>query len=709
MRLSLLFLFTLGTESVEPERPPGKTRFPINLRSSWLRCLLLTVAGFAVHVPALQGELLWDDQYLLRNNPFIKSPLLIFETFRHYLFLDSFSGHYRPVQNISLILDYFIWNTNAYGFHLTNVLLHVASGVLLYFLLRRLLVSLWNPGSKTASIPSLAAFLVAFLWMVHPVHSAAVDYISGRADSLAFLFASAGWLLVFRARGAASKVARFTFYGSAACCGLMALCSREIAAIWFVLFLVHLLFFNKLISHRTKLISLSCCIALVAIYVGLRQLPERRPGPGPSPSFRVPTRAVLMLRALGDYGRLMVFPSNLHMERTVFDDDNYRSDSSWRKSAGSEYLSLLGLIMAAALLYGSFRKGAGRPIRVFGASWFFLGYLPISNIVDLGATAAEHWLYLPSVGFLIFFAGCAIELPSRYQKMAGTLATVAIIGLSIRSLLRSSDWVTPQTFFERTMAAGGVSTRVAVNLGQIYANQGRYVEAERIFRKVLSISPDYPFACNDLAAVLYRQGKKDEANAIFSATRRAAAETRKTYSLTWISILSMARVCHEEKRDNEALAILEKARVDYPQIWEIISLESEILREVRGPDAALQTVENFAHENWWHYGAALALGRLYAEKGDAERAEAALRHASWLDVHDAEALRLIVLMRLRQNRFNDAFQTQQRAVARQPDEPRQYILLSNILEKMGRSEEARDTLARASHLRALAQNQTIAN
>jgi protein O-mannosyl-transferase len=686
---------------VEPERHPGKTRFPINLRSTWLHCLLLAVAGFAVHVPALQGELLWDDQYLLRNNPFIKSPLLIFETFRHHLFLDSFSGHYRPVQNISFILDYFIWNTNAYGFHLTNVLLHVASGVLLYFLLQKLLVSLWNSGSKTASIPSLAAFLVAFLWMVHPVHSAAVDYISGRADSLAFLFASAGWLLVFRAQGAASKVARFALYGSAACCGLMALCSREIAAIWFVLFLVHLLFFNKLISHRTKLISLGCCIALVAIYAGLRQLPERRPGSGPSHSFSVPTRAVLMLRALGDYGRLMVFPSNLHMERTVFDGDNYRSDNSWRKSARSDYLSLLGLIVAAALLYGSLRKGAGRPLRIFGASWFVLGYLPISNIVDLGATAAEHWLYLPSVGFLIFFAGCTIDLPSRYRKMAGALATVAIVGLSIRSLLRSSDWVTPQTFFERTMAAGGVSTRVAVNLGQIYANEGRYAEAEGIFRKVLSISPDYPFACNDLAAVLYRQGKKDEANAIFSATRKAAAETRKTYSLTWISILTMARVCHEEKQDNEALAILEKARVDYPQVWELISLESEILRLRNEPDRALRIVGDFARKHWWHYGASIALGRLYASKGDSVSAEAALRQASWLDVHDVEALDLIATIQLRQNRLAEARQTLRRAVSRQPDEPRQYAMLSDILEKMGRAVEARAAIAEVSRLQAI--------
>ena len=55
-----------------------------------------------------------------------------------------------------------------------------------------------------------------------------------------------------------------------------------------------------------------------------------------------------MLRALGDYGRLMVFPGNLHMERTIFDPGNYLSRESWRKTAASEYLSILGLVVLAA-------------------------------------------------------------------------------------------------------------------------------------------------------------------------------------------------------------------------------------------------------------------------------------------------------------------------------------------------------------------------
>ena len=679
------------------------------LQSNWIRSVFLAVIGFAVRMPALQGQLVWDDQYLAHDNPFIKSPLLILEAFRHYLFLDSFSAHYRPVQNISFILDYLLWNTDPYGFHLTNVFLHVTSGILLYFLLRKLLVPLWKAGAQSESRASLAAFLVALLWVVHPVHSAAVDYISGRADSLAFLFACGGWLVVFRAREIRSRLFRGMSYASAAGCGLLALCSREIACVWLALFLLHTLFFEKRLSRRAKLISLGCCLIVLGIYAGLRQLPEQRPNSNPTYDWSRPTRAVLMLRALGDYGRLMVFPANLHMERTVVHLENYRSKEAWRRSVVSEYLSILGAVVVAAFLYGACRTGRAQAMRIFGAGWFLLGYLPISNLIDLNGTAAEHWLYLPSVGFLIFLSGCAVELPLRYHKITLAFALVALLGFSARSIIRSSDWVTAETFYRRTLAAGGSSTRIAINLGLMYGRRGDYAKAEQLFRRVLEFTPNYPIARNNLADVLLREGKKAEAEALFTMLAKDTAAAAKEYPRTWIGIYNLAGMRHNAHDDPAAIALLDKARADYPYTWEIISLEAEILRERKGPEAALHLVENFAQQNWWHYSAALALGRLYAEKGDVVRASDALHHASRLDVHDVEALNLIAMISVRQNRLEDARRAQVRAVARQPDRPRQYVMLSNILEKMGRAAEARAALAQVTRLQTLAQTQPLAN
>src|SRR5437588_5503105 len=193
------------------------------VNACWFHCLVLGAVAILVHSPALQGERIWDDQYLAHDNPFIKSPVLILESFRHYLFLDSLSAHYRPIQNISYIFDYFFWNTDEFGFHLTNVLLHAASGILLYFLLKQIFTSFFlrhlrfefrNRAQRRLPWIASGAFLVSLLSVVHPVHSAAVDYISGRADSLASFFAAAGWLLFLKAQRLSSTVSRFSLYAS---------------------------------------------------------------------------------------------------------------------------------------------------------------------------------------------------------------------------------------------------------------------------------------------------------------------------------------------------------------------------------------------------------------------------------------------------------------------------------------------------------------
>ena len=111
----------------------------------------------------------------------------------------------------------------------------------------------------------------------------------------------------------------------------------------------------------------------------------------------------------------------------------------------------------------------------------------------------------------------------------------------------------------------------------------------------------------------------------------------------------------------------------------------------------------FVQDNWWHYKAAIARARLLSEKGETEEAVRVLRFASWLDVNDTEALNAIAGLRVRQNRFEDAYDVQRRALARQPDQPRQYLLLSDILEKLGRHEEALANVAQVERLHALAQ------
>jgi tetratricopeptide (TPR) repeat protein len=693
-------------------RPNFHARLTSFCGKQWPRYFFLGAIGLIVRLPALEGPLIWDDVHLARDNPFIKSPLLALEAFRHYLFLDSFSGHYRPVQNLSYIVDYFFWNTDPAGFHLSNILLHVTAGLLLYRLLTHLfgerggLCSRNDPRSARAG--ALAAFIISGVWMVHPAHSAAIDYISGRADSLAFAFSAGAWLLVLQARVAKTRWLKSMLYPLAAFAGVLALCSREIACIWILIFLVHTLAFAGNLSKRVKIATIVCCALVLGAYAELRRLPVARAEKGFVENWSAPVRGTLMLRALGDYGRLMVFPRNLHMERTIFDPDNYLSRDSWRKTAASEYLSILGLVVLAVFIYGCARRGLGQRARIMGTVWFFAAYLPISNIVQLNATVAEHWLYLPSVGLLLFLGGWALDLPRRFRPGLTAVAAIAILALSVRSAIRSSDWSNDETFYRRTLAAGGISARVYVNLAQIYANRGEYAAAEKILRRVVETTPDYPIARNNLATVLAYEGKVAESEAIFSRSAERATESRGQYPRTWIAAFNVAHMRSRAKDDAGAIAVLERARADYPEVWELISLESELLRRTQGPLPALHLVENYVQQNWWHHAAWLAEGRLYAESNDTAQATRALRYAAMLDIHDVKALDLLAQILLREGRLEDALTTQRRAVTRQPYEPRQYLMLAEVLDKLGRTDEAQKARDYVARLQAMAGSQRIA-
>jgi Flp pilus assembly protein TadD len=79
-------------------------------------------------------------------------------------------------------------------------------------------------------------------------------------------------------------------------------------------------------------------------------------------------------------------------------------------------------------------------------------------------------------------------------------------------------------------------------------------------------------------------------------------------------------------------------------------------------------------------------------------------------VHEVEGLNLIAMVRLRQHRLDEAYRAQKKAVARQPDSPSQYLLLSTILEQMGQSAEAKLASAQVARLKALGrQPQAVAN
>lgn len=416
-------------------RPP-----PRNLAYSNMMAFgLLFIAGLGAYWPALRGGFLWDDSFLVGENPFFKSPVFIGEVFRHYLYLDSMSGYYRPVQNISYMLDYWLWASNPFGYHLSNIIYHVLTAFTMFALVKKLLPGLvtavdWRsdaqrmPAEKLAENNHLLALAVALLWVVHPIHNAAVAYVAGRADSLADILAVCGWLLCIRADTARALWAKCALRFSAMLIGVLALCAKEIALIWMALFLFHLFVFNR----DKKLASKFAAVIGVAVVMGSCVLLRHFATGGGAPAMGADPRTfamrvILAFRALGDYTWLVFFPDFLHMDRIVFTTNAYANMEMWQAGIRFEYLSLIGLAMIGLFIAMGVSKLPGQRLRLFALSWFMLGFLPISNLFPLNAQVAEHWIYMPSMGLLLFFAGCALALPARWRFPAAVTAMIAAI------------------------------------------------------------------------------------------------------------------------------------------------------------------------------------------------------------------------------------------------------------------------------------------
>ncbi len=663
---------------------------------AWLLCLL---AGVAVYAPALNGDLIWDDFYLVRENPFFRSPVFGLEVFRHYLFFDSFSTYYRPVQNWSYIFDYWLWRGSPTGYHGTNILLHSSAGFLLFLLLRRLLPGLCPDASeKERGRTGPLALLIALVWVVHPIHNAAVAYISGRADSLAAVFALGAWLLAEHAMMKGARPKRILFGLLAAASLLIALCSKEIALVWLVLVLGHLFVFDREHARSAKWAVLTGVIAILGIYALLHALPGTRTPmqDGPPPPWDA--RFLLMLRALGDYTSLIFYPSQLYMERAISNPAIYRSIATWREHARFEYLSILGLLTLLGAIWFCAKAGPGRRLRWFGAAWFGVAFLPISNLFPLNAEVAEHWIYLASIGALLFLAGVVLSLPPRVRLACTSLAVLALAGLGTRTAIRSGDWINAETFCARTIADGGATPRILSSLASFYSQRGELAKQEAILRKMIAQFPDYAPARMNLGICLSRQGRAAEAEALLGASRAQADEISRQYPRTWPAALQLAQLRRTAGHSDEALAIVREARSRFPAAWELVKGESELLRTSAGPAAALPLVAGFAAQHWWHLDAQITLGALHLAAGQHDAGIAALQHASRLDIYDGRPFTGIAEIELARDRAGAALEAQLAAMEREPDQPRQYAALAGILEKLGRKAEAGAALRKAQLL-----------
>jgi len=306
----------------------------------------------------------------------------------------------------------------------------------------------------------------SILFLVHPVHTEVVSYVSGRADAMAFLFVLLAFIgYLWSARGP-------RFYLLMGLSYVAACLSKESGLILPFLVLVY----HGSLKRVFKALPFAILILLSGLYLWLRSFVVEGSAAGDPYATTAWQRLPGFFAAVATYLRLLVWPVGLHMEYGL------------RVFPFAHPLVLAGLGLVIVLLGYVWVRRRRPGLAGFSIVWFFVALLPVANIYLINAYMAEHWLYLPSIGFFLVLAKgiTLLDLKEKTRPVA-LLCFWGLVGFfSVLTVRQNRLWSDPELFYEYTLRYVPFSTRVLNNLAVIYHEKGRLEEAIACHKKAIA-------------------------------------------------------------------------------------------------------------------------------------------------------------------------------------------------------------------------------
>lgn len=609
-----------STSALRPSPARWNERAPLGF------CLSFGL-GLVIYLPSLAGGFVWDDTALVLRDPLIRSWRLFPEAFQYFLFLDATgSDFYRPLQRVSYGLDYGLFAFSPRGYHFTSVALHGLAGGMLFLLARQIIRRFSPAGTR----PFWVAFGAAATWIVHPLHTSAVTYVSGRADPLAALFCFAGLTFALVALDRPNPNWRDLAAGVSF---LLAAFSKELGLIGFALWFV-VLAMAKPTARRTSTTVAISAFALASYFV-LRSNAEHV-SPPPAAASSLTERPALMAAALGEYAGLVTAPLTLHMERGQSRANKTGPDQPVFSSPSLS--TVLAGLAVAGLWVGWFIHSVRRHQRAqtLALALAAVAYLPISNILTLNATLAEHWLYLP-LGFLLVAASVEFaKLVERGRRVfpgwtAMEIGLVLVWGffLAVRTWNRQADWRDQATFFERTIADGGTAARMYINRALESGRRGDTARARADFALALERAPGQRFALLGLANLEYRAHNYETAR--LRLTELGNDSFIRPDALDTLALINRA------EHTGDGLDEVNKALILRPGDWPLTRRKVQFLAADGRPTEAISVLRRFVAEQPFRAESWQLLADLWRDSGQSDLASEAMRRARQLDVHLVES------------------------------------------------------------------------
>ena len=470
--------------------------------------ILLTLSAY---FPAIKGAYIWDDDNYITNNHTLKTV----QGLKDIWLKPSAIPQYYPLVHTTFWIEYRLWKLNPMGYHIVNVLLHIATAILTWIVLKQL-------GTRNA-------WIIACAFAIHPVHVESVAWVTERKNVLSAFFYLLSLIAFIRfidqnTINMPDKRRNYRFYFISLFFYLCALLSKTVTCTLPIVILIILWWRvnfpgKQSIAYLTPFLVIGAILGMVTIY--LEKYHVGAVGNDWDISFL--GRCTIAGRALWFYFGKVLWPEGLtfiypRWEITTF---------FWQDG-----LYLIGFLIIYLVLFFNRRrlgKGPFAALTIFVVTLF--PALSFFNVYPMRYSfVADHFQYLASIPILCFIISSfsmvtpIIETILRQFRDSLRLFRLLQMGifacvigvLSFMTWERCHVFQNAETLWLDTIAKNPKAWMAHNNLGLIYARKNRSQEAIYHYNKAIGLRPNHTSAYNNAAMEWEKLGNYSQAKTYFA-------------------------------------------------------------------------------------------------------------------------------------------------------------------------------------------------
>ena len=546
----------LNESKTEPGKIPGKSawNFDKSVLFHTMSIFALSIITILVYGNSLKNEFVYDDKILIVGNPAYQ----YFDTWK--IFFTPFSPangvEYLPVRDITYAIDYLLWGEDPAGFHLSNLVIYLLTGIICYFLSFELLHPLQKDAGRNEPTEDTRriSFLIALFYIVHPIHSQVVSFIMQRNALLSGLFFFLTIYSYLRFERSEHTRRKILLYCTSLFCCLLALYSKATSVTLPVVLLLITVSRKNGKTWPARLLQpipflLMGWMSFHLISSVARHTYVIKPNLIEFGAYSLPTKLATAVQIPYFYLCKLLFPFNLAPEY----------DAPFAKSFASvPACAALGATLLIFLY--AWKTRPKHPYLLFSLCWFYITLIPVLNLMPTEPVVADRYAYLPSYIFCfaisILLYGTVTLRHATWLKIAG-ICYLAI--LSVVAFHENTIWKDEKTLFTTMIRRAPRVAKGYANLGYLYFKEKHYDKAFELLQQAYRLDPSKPDYELKHGMIAFRANHFEEAIDYF---KKAVAINDQSCAAHYFMGISYAKTGNYESALTEYQNVLDSTEAD---------------------------------------------------------------------------------------------------------------------------------------------------